>query len=141
MAKKKDITKDSVAFARKINEYFAFCDNADESPSCRSCKDGESEKCSSCRKKQVPYTLSGLCLFLGITKRQFNSLKSNKCFSDAVDMALLKIESYIEENSYCGNINGTLATAVLRENFGWGEDDAPDLISVELSAEADGYGG
>ena len=55
-------------------------------------------------------------------------------------MALLKIESYIEENSFCGNINGTLATAVLRENFGWGKEELPDFIKVELCGEADGFG-
>ena len=141
MTAKKDITKNPAAFRKRVAEYFEKCDTAEVSPACLSCKEKDADKCDTCRKKRVPYTLSGLCLSLGITKRQFNSLKTNKCFSGTIEMAMLKIESYIEENSYCGNINGALATAVLRENFGWGDDDAPESVRVELSSEADGYGG
>lgn len=136
-----DITEDLAAFKRGVDEYFRSCDDAGLSPSCMSCKDGEGEKCATCRKKRVPYTLSGLCLSLGITKRQFENLKANKCFREVIDMALLRIESYIEENSFCGNINGTLATAVLKENFGWGKEESVSNVMIELSGEADIYGG
>ena len=51
-------------------------------------------------------------------------------------MALLKIEAYIEENSISGRISGTLALAILRENFGWGEkSEAPKTVEVILSEE------
>ena len=85
----------------------------------------------------------GLCLALGITKRQFKALKANKCFCNDVEMALLKIEAYIEENSISGGINGALATAILKENFGWGaKDDAEEgKIEISLSGEADKYAG
>ena len=140
MRSKKDITKNPAAFRKRIAEYFEKCDAADKSPACLTCKNSSSESCENCRKKQVPYTLSGLCLSLGITKRQFNSLKTNKCLSDDIEMALLKIESYIEENSVGGNVNATLAVAVLKENFGWGEDDVPSSVKIELSREASEYG-
>lgn len=79
----------------------------------------------------------------GITKRQFKALKANKCFCNDVEMALLKIEAYIEENSISGGINGALATAILKENFGWGaKDDAEEgKIEISLSGEADKYAG
>lgn len=55
-------------------------------------------------------------------------------------MALLKIEAYIEENSISGRINGTLALAILRENFGWGEKpEMPETVEVVLSEEAKRY--
>ena len=137
----KDITSDPVLLGRRINEYFERCDAANGSPACLVCKDGCGEKCASCLKKRLPYTLSGLCFSLGMTKRKFLSLKTNKCLSDVVEMALLRIERFVEESSYCGVMNGTLATAVLRENFGWGEEDLPDAVKVELSPEAESYGG
>ena len=136
----KNITKDPKVLLRHINEYFDRCDASKGSPACLLCKDGIGEKCETCPKKRMPYTLSGLCLSLGLTKRKFLSLKTNKCFSDVVEMALLRLESYLEENSYCGTINGTLATAVFRENFGWGHEKTPDSVKVELSDEVSSYG-
>lgn len=141
MLTKKDITDNPAAFRRKINEYFNKCDAAEFSPACLACKDGCGEKCPSCLKKRIPYTLSGLCFSLGLTKRKFLSLKTNKCLCDDVEMALLRLERYVEESGYSGVMNGTLATAVLRENFGWGEEDLPDSVKVELSTEAENYGG
>ena len=82
------------------------------SPSCEKCAEKEGGACIDCRKKKTrPYTLSGLCLYLGISKRKFNLLKNDKTFCDAVEMAMLKIETYIEENCMCGNFNGTFALA------------------------------
>lgn len=141
MLTKKDITTDPAALGKRINEYFDRCDASGGSPACLACKDGSGEKCPSCLKKRMPYTLSGLCFSLGMTKRKFLSLKTNKCLCDIVEMALLRLERYVEECSYCGVMNGTLATAVLRENFGWGADDTPDSVRVELSSEAENYGG
>lgn len=135
-----NITKDPKVLRRHINEYFDRCDASKGSPACLLCKDGVGEKCETCPKKKMPYTLSGLCLSLGMTKRKFLSLKTNKCFSDVVEMALLRLESYLEENSYLGTINGTLATAVFKENFGWGGEKAPEAVRVELMGDADEYG-
>lgn len=102
------------AFAVRSKAYFALCDN-----------------------EKKPYTLSGLCLALNITKRRFLKLKDDHDFSEAVEMALLKIEAYIEENSMAGDINGTLALAMLKENFGWGEksEQKTERVEVFLSEE------
>ena len=141
MKENKRIKENAEAFEKKVKSYFKSCDVADSSPACFSCKDGKGDKCAGCAKRRVPYTLSGLCLSLGMTKREFLSLRSNKCFSNIIDMALLKIESYVEENSCYGNISSTFASAVLKEHFGWGKEDVPESVRVELSEEADGYGG
>ncbi len=97
------------AFARRATDYFTACDNENR-----------------------PYSLSGLCLALNITKKRFAKLKDDRDFSDAVEMALLKIEAYIEENSMAGEINGTLALAMLKENFGWGEKPVLTAEKVEV---------
>ncbi len=127
-------------FAKRAAAYFRDCDNGLASASCDTCSvEFGDEKCAVCRKKKRrPYTVSGLCLAIGINKREFDELKTNKCFSEAVEMALLKIEAYIEENSVTGAINGTLALAILKEHFGWGEKrDAPDTVTVVMSEEAE----
>ena len=114
------------------------CDNTVVmSPVCASCK--KEEGCFDCPKRKTkPYTLSGLCLALGITKRQFKDLKTNKCFCDAVEMALLKIEAYIEENCMSGNFNGTFALAVLKENFGFGEEESERDFVIAFADDEEG---
>ncbi len=135
---KKEIAPNT--FASRAAAYFRECDKGVATAVCDTCSvEFGNEKCEICRKKKKrPYTISGLCLAVGISKRKFYELKTNKCFFEAVEMALLKIEAYIEENSIAGAINGTLALAILKEHFGWGEkDDTPDMVTVVMSEEAD----
>lgn len=121
-------------FAERAAKYFADCDRPYPSSDCKECTPDENgEKCRGCKKrKSRPYTLSGLCLSLGITKRRFYSLRSNKRFSDDVEMAMLRIEAFIEEGGFAGEINGTLALADLKENFGWGEEKSDGALKVTL---------
>ncbi len=131
---------DPAIFAKRAAAYFRACDAGMASASCDTCSvEFGDEKCGICRKKKKrPYTVSGLCLAVGITKHEFYQIKKNKCFAEAVEMALLKIEAYIEENSIAGAINGTLALAILKEHFGWGEKDTlPETVTVVMSEEAD----
>ena len=139
MNKTYKIFPDAAAFAERAAKYFSDCDNTVIFSSvCASCK--KEDGCLTCAKRRTrPYTLSGLCYALGITKRQFKDLKTNKCFCDAVEMALLKIEAYIEENCMSGNVNGTFALAVLKENFGFGEDEGENDFSISLAEEAERF--
>ena len=135
---KKEI--DPCDFAKRAANYFKECDGGEETFFCKACaEEFRSAKCVSCKHfRGKPYTVSGLCLALGITKRKFSALKKDKSFADAVEMALLKIEAYIEENCISGDIGGTLALALLKEHFGWGEkDEVPDTITVLMSEEAE----
>lgn len=52
-------------------------------------------------------------------------------------MTLLKIEAYIEESCFCGNVNGTFALAVLKEHFGFGESEGENEVRIELSKETE----
>ena len=54
-------------------------------------------------------------------------------------MALLRIEAYIEESCICGNVNGTFALAVLREHFGFGEDEGEKDFSISFAAGAERF--
>lgn len=123
--------------------YFADCDKLYSSPACMKCGfEHGGEECRGCDKKRSrPYTLSGLCLALGITKRSFALLRENKRFIDDVEMAMLKIEAYIEEGGFSGEISGALALADLKENFGWGsESERPSpRVEVTLDGEAKKY--
>ena len=130
---------DPADFAKRAAKYFQECDKGCASAACGKCElSFGDEKCMDCDKKKMkPYTVSGLCLALGITKKRFSLLKSDKSFAEAVEMALLKIEAYIEENCISGDISGTLALALLKEHFGWGEkDDTPDTVTILMSEEA-----
>ena len=137
LKKNKKIFPDAAAFAKRAAKYFQECDSTTIfSAVCASCK--KDDGCLSCPKRRTrPYTLSGLCLALGITKRQFKDLKTNKCFCNAVEMALLKIEAYIEESCISGNLNGTFALAVLKEHFGFGEEEGERDFKIELSEKAE----
>ncbi|MBQ8404991.1 MAG: hypothetical protein IJX55_11335 [Clostridia bacterium] len=136
LKKNKKIFPDAAAFAERAAKYFQDCDSTTIFSSvCASCK--KDDGCFTCPKRRTkPYTLSGLCLALGITKRQFKDLKTNKCFCDAVEMALLKIEAYIEESCISGNLNGTFALAILKEHFGFGEEEGEKDFKISLSEKA-----
>ena len=116
-------------FARRAADYFAECDRPYSSAACKSCVDtAGGDRCIKCGKnKSRPYTLSGLCLALGITKSTFYSLRQNKSYCESVEMAILKIEAYIEE----GGVSGEL-----KENFGWGEEKASPSVEIVLDGEA-----
>ncbi len=140
MAKRNAKSIAPAVFARRAANYFRECDNGTATASCDACQhEFGDEICGACRKKKTrPYTISGLCLAVGITKREFANLKKDRCFAEAVEMALLKIEAYIEENSISGVINGTLALAILKEHFGWGVAAKPaETVTVMMSKEAD----
>ena len=83
--------------------------------------------------------MSGLCLALGITKSRFAELREDKRFCDGVEMAMLKIEAFIEEGGFSGDISGTLALADLKENFGWGDEHASPRVEVILDGESKEY--
>ena len=136
LKKNKKIFPDAAAFAERAAKYFQECDSTTIfSAVCASCK--KDDGCLSCPKRRTrPYTLSGLCLALGITKRQFKDLKANKCFCDAVEMALLKIEAYIEESCISGNLNGTFALAILKEHFGFGTEESETDFKISISERA-----
>jgi len=102
-----------VEFAHKINEYFKYCDGYEK-----------------------PYTVSGLCIYLDITKETLLNYENKKEFFSTIKKAKLKIENWVEENSLMGKVNPTAAIFNLKNNFGWKDKQEPqtDTATIELIA-------
>lgn len=94
---------------KKINEYFAKCDLTDE-----------------------PYTITGLCIALNITRETLNEYSKNKKFSDTIKKAKLKVENYLEKHLITDN-STTGIIFNLKNNFGW--KDKQEKINVDASYE------
>ena len=65
-----------------------------------------------------PYTISGLCLYLDISKVQFYE---NYClkYPNSTTRARNKVENYVEEGSLSGLIPTKAAEFNLKNNFKW----------------------
>ena len=84
------IWDDPEAFEKKVDEYF---------------------------QTQKPVTWSGLALYLGFSSRDsLNDYAKKPEFSDPIKKALLRIESYYEENISKNNPAGAIFAL---KNFGW----------------------
>lgn len=112
-------------FARDCKSYFELCD---------------SENASGKLKK--PYTVSGLCLFLGISRAELQKLSYKRTHVATVKETMLKIESFIEENALLGALANTPALYCLKYNFGWsdkqtGRESEDTSKKFSLDAESD----
>lgn len=108
----------------KIDEYFDYCDtkNKDE------------------KGKHIivkPYTISGLCAYLDITRETLRQYESKEEFSDTIKKAKLRIENFVEESSLIGQLNPTVSIFNLKNNFGWKDDRGKD--ESEGKTENDGF--
>jgi hypothetical protein len=104
-----------------INGYFIWCDEQKE---VITNSKGEIKTISK------PYTISGLCVYLGISKDAWNNYSSVDIFIDITAMAKLKVENYVEENSLNGKINPIMSIFNLKNNFGW-----TDKIEINTNAK------
>ena len=93
-----------------INAYFLYCDSEKET----STNDKGHEKIT-----QKPYTITGLCIYLGITRETWSQYAKLAPFADIITIAKLKVENYVEENSLNGKINPIMSIFNLKNNFGW----------------------
>ncbi len=112
-------------FKKACDEYFSLCDekNAD--------------------KLKKPYTVSGLCLYLGITRTELEKLSKKRKLSNICKETFLKIESFIEENALLGALANNPALYSLKYNFGWTDkpqkssDEDTKNIKISLDGECD----
>ena len=93
----------------KINKYFQMCDESKETI--------KTEKTIKIIYK--PYTVSGLCLYLDITRETLCQYEKMDIFSDTVKKAKTKIENWIEEHSLSGDLHPVVSIFNLKNNFGW----------------------
>lgn len=101
--------KDTEQIQQKIDEYFDWCDSQERII--------PTDKGIIVRVK--PYTVSGLCVHLGITRETLRQYEDREDLSDTIKMAKARIENYIEEKSLIGDLNPTVCIFNLKNNFGW----------------------
>lgn len=71
-----------------------------------------------CTKDNEPYTITGLCLALDITRETLSQYLKEEQFSDTIKKAKLKVENYLEKHL----ITDSSTTGIifnLKNNFGW----------------------
>ena len=114
-------------FSEKIVEYFKWVDEENVK---RKLQRFTGEKLK-------PYTITGLCVYLGISRETWREYGHMERFSDAISSAKLLVENYVEEGLLNGSINPIGGIFNLKNNFGWVDkidiqgSVAPDQLSPE----------
>jgi hypothetical protein len=73
---------------------------------------------------EKPFTISGLCIHLGITRQKFTALCRKEEYKEICELVRLIAENYLEENMLNGKINPIATIFTLKNNFGWKEQQA-----------------
>lgn len=122
-------------FRTECEKYFKMCDDTVEI--------GHDSKGYE-KKIQKPYTVSGLCLYLGVTKVGLLAYKSKEGYKEIYNWALECCENYTEENALLGKIHPVFSMFSLKNNFGWKDqqdinvNQEPEKLSVaDIKARLD----
>lgn len=111
---------------KKCDEYFRACDTENAG-----------------NKMKRPYTVSGLCFYLGIGRDELFKLAKKRSHADLCREVMLKIESFIEENALLGALANNPALYCLKYNFGWtdkpqrAEESEQKGIKITLDGECE----
>lgn len=109
--------------ADKINEYFNYCDSKKE----------EVVTNKGIKIIEKPYTISGLCVFLDITRETLIEYSKIEEFSNTIKKAKLKIESYAENKLFSKDCNPIGIIFNLKNNF---KENWKDKQEVEQNINA-----
>ena len=96
-------------FEKKIVEYFEYVEEENKK---RRLQRFTGEKLK-------PYTLSGICVFLGISRETWREYGHKEEFAKAIKQAKTIVENYVEEGLLNGSINAIGGIFNLKNNFGW----------------------
>jgi DNA-packaging protein gp3 len=99
-----------------IEGYFDYCDNYAYKQKYID-KEGETKEKIIFSPK--PYTVSGLCAFLGISRETLNDYSKKEEFSDTIKAAKIAIEAEKVEGATQGKYNATIVIFDLKNNFDW----------------------
>lgn len=123
--------KNDAELKKKIDEYFDNCDPHVEQvqvliyPKTKT-KDGSRVTDYSAEPQlttvsqisaQKPYTITGLALALGTSRKVLLDYEDRKEFSDTIKEAKLKIENFVEARLFENNVAGPIFNLV--NNYGW----------------------
>jgi hypothetical protein len=112
----------------KIDKYFDLCDLG----RVKLDKDGNEIV------KIKPYTISGLCLYLDITRETLNEYSKTKEHSDTIKKARLRVESWLEERALTNEVNTISAIFNLKNNFGWKDKtEVEAAVNIEITLSPD----
>lgn len=119
---------------KRAEKYFTYCDSINLRAQCEGCKSYVSgSKCPECRVRfRKPYTFSGLLCHLGLTKFEFFDMAKEPALSHEFGMILLRIQAYMEENTFVGNLSAASASALLREQSEMEESINKDGASLQI---------
>lgn len=94
-------------FKQKSDEYFDYCDSMTK-------RDDNNRLVS-----YKPYTISGLCIYLDITRETLCNYEDMPEFYDTIKKIKHRVENYVEEMSLMGVLNSTVSIFNLKNNFNW----------------------
>lgn len=101
------------AMQKVIDAYFDSCWDIDE--------DGK-------RKQTRPYTITGLALALGMSRRALLDYEKKDEFLPTIKRAKLIVENWVEEQLY-RKTQVTGAIFNLKNNYGWKDKNETDITS------------
>lgn len=91
---------------------------------------GIEEYFEDCKKREKPYTMSGLANWLGIDRKTLLNYSYKDMFSPLVKKAKERVQQQIEENYLDGTFNTTAAIFNLKANFKW---DDGNKVQVNIN--------
>lgn len=110
---------------KKIMEYF---ENVDKENVQRKLKRDTRYK---------PYTISGICVYLDISKETWNRYSKQAEYHDPIKRCKARVENYVEEGVLNGSLNSIGGIFNLKNNFGWVDktevtfNKEPEKLSLE----------
>jgi len=97
------------ALETKIVEYFKWVD-----------EENKTRKLGRFTGEKIkPYTLTGICVYLDISRETWNVYSKRSEFEAAIKRAKTIVENYVEEGLLNGAINPIGGIFNLKNNFGW----------------------
>ena len=80
---------------------------------------GIEEYFEDCKKREKPYTMTGLAVWLGIDRTTLINYGKKDKYSTLINKAKDRVEQQIEENYLDGTFNTTAAIFNLKANYKW----------------------
>ena len=113
--------------SKKIDEYFMECD--------KRMVDVVSKLGTVVKvNKQRPYTISGLCLYLDLSRKvllEYQNREDREEFRNTITRAKMKIENDVSEGALDGRYDGRVAQFNLKNNF---SDTWRDKKEIDVAA-------
>ena len=91
---------------------------------------GIEEYFEDCKKREKPYTMSGLAVWLGIDRTTLINYGKKDKYSTLIKKAKERVQAQIEENAIDGTFNTTFAIFSLKANYKW---DDGNKVNVSIN--------